>query len=157
MDTRYKITYGNVHSKDDPMGMALMIESTPIDQSPENHPKAVPAPTGSQPEAGNEYLDAFNKGKGRGKGDGKCHICNGEGHFARGCPSVPLVSPQAWSAWAAMDEAITSDSAQRPTTAEGQRRKGRKRRTMLGSSAGKAGGGKKGGNGKGHPWGKGKS
>ena len=37
-------------------------------------------------------LDAF-KGKMAGKGNGKCHVCDGEGHFARDCPSTPPVSP----------------------------------------------------------------
>ena len=35
------------------------------------------------------------KGKRKGKNDGRCNICNGEGHFARDCPSTPPLSPQA--------------------------------------------------------------
>lgn len=97
IDMRYKIAYGNLEykaqSKDDPTGLALVTESIPIDQLPENPPKGALAPAGSQLEGSNAYLDAFNKGNGKGEGDGKCHICNGEGHFARDCPSVPLVSP----------------------------------------------------------------
>ena len=51
----------------------------------------------SQASAPDASLDAVAKGKGKGKGknDGRCSICNGEGHFARDCPSTPPVSPQA--------------------------------------------------------------
>ena len=34
-------------------------------------------------------LDAFGKGgNGKGKSDGKCNLCGGDGHYARNCSSV---------------------------------------------------------------------
>ena len=59
-----------------------------LDEKPKEADKApTTAATG-----GEASLDAFGKG---GKGDGKCRVCLGEGHFARDCPSVEPVSPQA--------------------------------------------------------------
>ena len=35
-------------------------------------------------------MDAFGKGKGKGwmANNGKCHVCDGDGHIARRCPSA---------------------------------------------------------------------
>ena len=94
IDMRHKVQFGTLDykpsSRDDPMGLALMVEQEP-------KPAISSAPPGdAQAAAGQWYgdLDAFNKGKGKGKGDGKCHTCGGDGHFARDCPSVPPIGPQ---------------------------------------------------------------
>ena len=52
-------------------------------------------------------------GKGKGKDDGRCNICNGEGHFARDCLSTPPLFPKPLSATDKTDEATTRASAQR--------------------------------------------
>ena len=38
-------------------------------------------------------LDAMGGQGAKGNGDGKCHVCGGDGHFARDCASVPPISP----------------------------------------------------------------
>ena len=87
---RYKCAHGNLEyksqGKDDPMGLALFAERGSY----------VPhvAPPIEPPIEVSAELDAFGKGKGNGKGDGRSQVCDGEGHFARECPSVPPVSPQ---------------------------------------------------------------
>ena len=88
IDRRYKLQFGTLeirHKKDsdDPMGLHTVGDGQ---QEADRHSPV--AATG-----GDASLDAFAKGK--GKGDGRCRVCNGEGHFARDCPSVEPVSPQA--------------------------------------------------------------
>ena len=90
IDMRYKCAHGNLEykaqGKDDPMGLALFAES-------DVHVPYI-VPHAERPIEPAAELDAFAKGKGKGKGDGCCHVCKGEGHFARDCPSTPPVSPQ---------------------------------------------------------------
>ena len=79
IDKRYKLKYGTLEARakksdrDDPMGIHAVAEAS----------RDRPA-TDELPGEDNA-LDAIGKGgKSKGKGDGRCRTCNGEGHFA--CP-----------------------------------------------------------------------
>ena len=94
IDRRYKIHFGHMdyksNSKDDPMGLALVGDS---------NFEAPRVDVGAECPGENEFktegaeLDAMGGKDGEGKGDGKCHVFVGYGHFARDCPSVPPISP----------------------------------------------------------------
>ena len=87
IDGRYTITYGTLEyktSSKDATDISLAAEyETEQDAEGDGHA-----------EGGNQGrdLDALGKGKGKGKGwpvnNGRCNVCNGEGHFARNCPSA---------------------------------------------------------------------
>ena len=87
---RYKILFGHLdyklNTKDDPMGLALIGdgggEVPNVDVGP-----GWPSDSGFKSEGVD--LDAMGGKGAKGKGDGKCHVCGGDGHFARDCPSVP--------------------------------------------------------------------
>ena len=92
IDERYRVTFGHVeyHSpKDDPMGIFAMGARDP---EPAGMTPTEPAQGHQQEHTDQEHLGAFGKGggksKGKGWGDGKCHVCGGDGHFARDCPSA---------------------------------------------------------------------
>ena len=86
IDGRYKITYGTLEYK--------TTTSNAMDISlADEYEKEKDAEGDGQAEGGSQgHLDAFGKGKGKGKGwpvnNGRCNVCNGEGHFARHCPSA---------------------------------------------------------------------
>ena len=96
IDMRHKIKYEHVDykstSKDDPMGLALAAAHP-------RHKLLLPAAAelgsswaaaeavANNHEVGAYELDAI-AGKGRGKEDGKCHTCGGDGHVSRDCPST---------------------------------------------------------------------
>ena len=90
IDRRYRLQFEGLDfakaaKGDDHRGLSIFFE---------NHEKP-PAPVlPEEPErntAQKEDLDVVGNGKGRGKNDGKCNICGGNGHFARDCPStMPL-------------------------------------------------------------------
>ena len=94
IDRRYKIHFGHLEyksaAKDDPMGLALIGdgggEVPHVDVGPGR-------PSDSDYKPVNVDLDAMGGKGGKGKGDGKCHVCGGDGHFVRDCPSVPPISP----------------------------------------------------------------
>ena len=96
IDKRYKLKFGTLElgrskkDTDDPMGLHAV---APGDEAKQDGP-----PSGAVGAGTENSLDAFGKGgkgKGKGIGDGRCRVCNGEGHFARDCPSVEPVSPTA--------------------------------------------------------------
>ena len=77
---RYKITFGNLDykpTKDDPMGLALIDEARP--QEAPILPPGIAEP--QYPDQKTAELDAMRKGKRKGKGDCKCHVCGGDEHF----------------------------------------------------------------------------
>ena len=83
-----------MQTKDDPVGLALMAESSPVERMTDNAPDGLSTSGPATAEPQSSDIDTLGKGKDKGKG-GRCHTCNGEGQFARDCPSVPPVSPQA--------------------------------------------------------------
>ena len=93
-DRRYKIHFGHMdyksNSRDDPMGLSVVGDGN------FEAPKVGVGP-GWQGEGEckteSAELDAMGGKGGKGKGDGKFHVCCGDGHFARDCPSVPPISP----------------------------------------------------------------
>ena len=60
-------------------------------------PPSHPGPDIEQHGMYDQHLDAMGSknGKGKAKGDGKCHTCGGDRHFSRECPSTAPVGPQA--------------------------------------------------------------
>jgi hypothetical protein len=93
IDRRYKIHFGHLDykstAKDDPMGLAIVGDGgceAPQVEVGAGWPSEVDHKKGVD-------LDAMGGKGGKGKGDGKCHICSGDGHFARDCPSVPPINP----------------------------------------------------------------
>ena len=91
IDKRYKLQYGTLELKprkdhDDPM----VLHAVGAGEAEGQAPAAAAEPAGND-----AALDAFGGKGGKGKGDGRCRTCNGEGHFARDCPPVEPVSPQA--------------------------------------------------------------
>ena len=90
IDRRYKILFGHMDCKsnteDDPMGLALVGDGSgevaKIDVGPG-------WPSEGDFKSEGVDLDAIGGKGGKGKGVGKCHVCGGDGHFARVCPSVP--------------------------------------------------------------------
>ena len=95
IDRRYKLQYegldfSKVPKGDDPMGLSNILEHEHSQSSgpPAEGPERARI---QQPEM--EHLDAMGKGgKGKGKNDGKCNQCGGDGHYVRDCPSTLLLS-----------------------------------------------------------------
>ena len=106
IDQRHRIMFGTLdykaEKKDDPMGLALLgypepaAVHVPPGYEPASAPPAHPGPDVEQRGMFDQHLDAMGGkgGKGKGKGDGKCHTCGGDGHFSRECPSTAPVGPQ---------------------------------------------------------------
>ena len=131
IDMRYKCAHGNLEytsqGKDDPMGLALFAESDSCPQYPPSLATAADAPI--EPAA---EIDAFGKGKGKGKSDGRCHVCNAEGHFARVCPSTPPVSPSLSNVWDAMGgDTINENFRQRIPISKAEKEKTEERDGVL--------------------------
>ena len=88
IDRRYKILFGHLEYKsnaeDEPMGLALTGdgggEVAKMDVGP-----GWPSDRDIKSEGAD--LDAGGGNVAKGKGDGKCQVCGGDGHFARDCPS----------------------------------------------------------------------
>ena len=83
-------------SKDDSMGLALL--GHPDLEAPLVRPGYEPVPVPpSHPDldsgAYDQHLDAMGGKNGKGKGDGKCHACWGDGYFSRECPIVAPGGP----------------------------------------------------------------
>ena len=92
IDRRYRVEFGTLEIKtkkdnDNPTGFHIVAEGEQKEDEYENINGQAIAPDAA--------LDAVTKGKGKGKGknDGRCNIWNGEGPFARDCPSTPPVPP----------------------------------------------------------------
>ena len=90
IDRRFKIHIGHLdykaNAKDDPIGLALIGdgggEVPKVDVGP-----GWPSDRDFKSEGAD--LDAMGGTGAKGKGDGKCHVCGGDGHSARDFPSVP--------------------------------------------------------------------
>ena len=71
--------------KDDPMGLSAMHQG---ERQEEDYEPFATQHTQNEPN-GKGGLDAVGNGKGKGKNDGKCNICQGDGHYARDYPTPP--------------------------------------------------------------------
>ena len=83
IDRRYKIHFGHMdcksNSRDDPMGLAL--EADGNSEAPKVDVGSGWPSEGESKTEGAE-LDPMGGKGGKGKGDGKCHVCGGNAHFA---------------------------------------------------------------------------
>ena len=98
IDRWYKIHFGHMdyrsNSKDDPKGLALVGDSN--FDAPRVHVGAG-WPRENESKTEGAKLDAMGGKGGKGKGDGKCHVCGGDGHLARDClfvRPISLMSPE---------------------------------------------------------------
>ena len=132
------------------MGLPLLghpeLAATNVGPGYELAPAPPSNPDIDQNSAYDTHLDAMGgkNGNGKGKGDGKCHTCGGDGHFSRECPSTAPVGPQALECLGCNGRGHVR--AQRPTANPHLKGKG-ERVGGKGWDSGKGWGGKTGGKG----------
>ena len=126
IDQRHRIMFGTLdykaEKKDDPMGLALLGHPEPAalhvrpGYEPAPVPPSHPGPDIEQHGMFDQHLDAMGgKSKGKGKGDGKCHTCGGDGHFSRECPSTSPVGPQSVECLGCNGRGTSAHNAQQRT------------------------------------------